>query len=161
MDRAFSFYDCASMEEPMTPVLLSWQFWALLSAVFAALTAVFAKVGIEQINSDVATFIRTVVIVFVLAGILLGTRQWQPLSSISKRTYLFLILSGLATGASWLCYFRALKLGDAARVAPIDKLSVVLVALFGVMFLGERLSGANWVGIALIAAGAVLIAYKG
>jgi transporter family protein len=145
----------------MSFFLLSWQFWALLSAVFAALTAVLAKVGIEQINSDVATFIRTVVIVLVLTGILLGTGQWQPLSSIGRRTYLFLILSGLATGASWLCYFRALKLGDAASVAPIDKLSVVLVAVFGVLFLGERLSGVNWLGIALIAAGAVLVAYKG
>ena len=145
----------------MQSALLSWQFWALLSAAFAALTAVLAKVGIGQVNPDVATFIRTVVIVCVLAGILVGTKQWQPLSSISKRSYLFLLLSGLATGGSWLCYFRALKLGDAARVAPIDKLSVVLVAVFGVMFLGERLSGINWAGIALIAAGAVLVAYKG
>lgn len=144
----------------MRTVLLAWQFWALLSAVFAALTAIFAKIGIEQIDSDVATFIRTVVIVVVLAGILLGTGQWQPLSSISMRTYVFLLLSGLATGASWLCYFRALKLGDAARVAPIDKLSVVLVAVFGAMVLGERLSLPNWTGIALIAVGAVLVAYK-
>lgn len=144
----------------MRTVLLAWQFWALLSAVFAALTAIFAKIGIEQIDSDVATFIRTVVIVVVLAGILLGTGQWQPLSSISRRTYVFLLLSGLATGASWLCYFRALKLGDAARVAPIDKLSVVLVAVFGAMVLGERLSLPNWTGIALIAVGAVLVAYK-
>jgi transporter family protein len=141
-------------------LLLSWQFWALLSAAFAALTAIFAKIGIEQINSDFATFIRTVVILLVLAGIVLGTQQWQPLASISGRTYLFLVLSGLATGASWLCYFRALKLGDAARVAPLDKMSVVLVALFGVIFLGERLAMPNWIGIALIAAGAVLVAYK-
>jgi transporter family protein len=131
-----------------------------LSAAFAALTAIFAKVGIEQINSDFATFIRTVVIVLVLGGILAGSQQWQPLDSVSGRTYFFLILSGLATGASWLCYFRALKLGDAARVAPLDKLSVVLVAVFGVMFLGERLSGLNWAGIGLIVAGAVLVAYK-
>jgi bacterial/archaeal transporter family protein len=144
----------------MKSVLVSWQFWALLSAAFAALTAIFAKVGIEQINSDFATFIRTVVIVFVLGGILIGTGQWQPLNSVSARTYVFLALSGLATGASWLCYFRALKLGDAARVAPVDKLSVVLVAVFGVLFLGERLSAANWTGVALIAAGAVLVALK-
>jgi bacterial/archaeal transporter family protein len=144
----------------MKSVLVSWQFRALLSAAFAALTAIFAKVGIEQINSDFATFIRTVVIVFVLGGILIGTGQWQPLNSVSARTYVFLALSGLATGASWLCYFRALKLGDAARVAPVDKLSVVLVAVFGVLFLGERLSAANWTGVALIAAGAVLVALK-
>jgi transporter family protein len=144
----------------MKSVLLSWQFWALLSAAFAALTAIFAKVGIEQINSDFATFIRTLVIVFVLGGILIGTGQWQPLNSVSGRTYVFLALSGLATGASWLCYFRALKLGDAARVAPVDKLSVVLVAVFGVLFLGERLSGVNWTGVVLIAAGAVLVALK-
>ena len=144
----------------MKSVLASWQFWALLSAAFAALTAIFAKVGIEQINSDFATFIRTLVIVFVLGGILIGTGQWQPLNSVSARTYVFLALSGLATGASWLCYFRALKLGDAARVAPVDKLSVVLVAVFGVLFLGERLSAANWTGVALIAAGAVLVALK-
>lgn len=144
----------------MKSVLLSWSFWALLSAAFAALTAIFAKVGIEQINSDFATFIRTVVILLVLGGILAGTGQWQPLSSVSGRTYLFLVLSGFATGASWLCYFRALKLGDAARVAPLDKLSVVLVALFGVLFLGEKLTMPNWIGIALIASGAVLVAYK-
>jgi transporter family protein len=145
----------------MKPVLLSWPFWALLSAAFAALTAVFAKVGIENINSDFATFIRTVVILCILGAILVGTGQWQPLGSVSGRTYLFLALSGLATGASWICYFRALKLGDAARVAPIDKLSVVLVALFGTAFLGERLSLPNWLGVGFIAAGAVLVAYKG
>ncbi len=144
----------------MKSILLSWQFWALLSAGFAALTAVFAKIGIEQINSDFATFIRTVVILLVLGAIVIGSRQWQPLTSVSGRTYFFLILSGLATGASWLCYFRALKLGDAARVAPLDKLSVVLVALFGVFFLGEKLATPNWIGIALISAGAVLVAYK-
>jgi transporter family protein len=141
--------------------LLSWQVWALLSASFAALTAIFAKVGIENINSDFATFIRTIVILAVLAGMLAALGEFQPLGSISSRTYLFLILSGLATGASWLCYFRALKLGEAARVAPIDKLSVVLVALFGVAFLGEKLSAPNWIGIALIAAGALLVGYRG
>ncbi|MBZ6076521.1 EamA family transporter [Microvirga puerhi] len=145
----------------MRSMIVSWQFWALLSAAFAAMTAIFAKVGVENINSDFATFVRTVVILLVLAAILTGTAQWQPWGSVSTRTYAFLILSGLATGASWLCYFRALKLGDAARVAPIDKLSVVLVALFGVMFLGERLSGWNWTGVALIAGGAVLVAYRG
>ncbi len=130
----------------MKSAMLSWQLWAVLSAVFAALTAIFAKIGVENVNSDLATFIRTVVVVVVLAGILLATGQWQPPASIASRTYLFLLLSGLGTGASWLCYFRALQLGDAARVAPIDKLSVVLVAVFGVGFLGERLSGVNWLG---------------
>jgi transporter family protein len=135
----------------------SWQFWAILSATFAALTAIFAKVGIENINPDFATLIRTVVILLVLGVIIAATGQFQPLGEISRKTYLFLVLSGLATGASWLCYFRALKLGNAAQVAPIDKLSVVLVAVFGVIFLGERLSTANWLGVALIAAGAVLV----
>jgi transporter family protein len=138
----------------------SWQFWALLSAGFAALTAIFAKVGVENVNSDFATLIRTAVILLVIAAIVMATGQGQPLGSISARTYIFLALSGLATGASWLCYFRALKLGQAAQVAPIDKLSVVLVAVFGVIFLGERLSAANWLGVVLIAAGAVLVAYR-
>jgi transporter family protein len=136
----------------------SWLFWALLSACFAALTAIFAKVGVANINSDLATFIRTLVVVAALAAILALRGSWQPLATISGRTYLFLVLSGLATGASWLCYFRALQLGDAARVAPIDKLSVVLVAVFAVLFLGERLSGVNWLGIVLIAAGTLLVA---
>ena len=145
----------------MRSALSTWQLWAGLSAVFAALTAIFAKIGVENVNSDLATAIRTVVILIVIAAILIGTGQWQPLGSISARTYLFLMLSGLATGASWLCYFRALKLGDAARVAPIDKLSVVLVAVFGVVLLGERLSTTNWLGVALIALGAVLVAWQG
>jgi transporter family protein len=139
----------------------SWQFWALLSAAFAALTAIFAKVGIENINSDFATFIRTVIILVVLGAILLAGGQFQVPVTISARTWLFLCLSGVATGASWLCYFRALKIGNAAQVAPIDKLSVVLVAVFGAVFLGERLSGANWLGVGLIASGAVLVAYRG
>jgi len=138
----------------------SWQFWAFLSATFAALTAILAKVGVENVNSDYATFIRTVVILAALAAFLMATEQWQPVGSVYGRTYFFLVLSGLATGASWLCYFRALKLGDAARVAPIDKLSVVLVAIFGAVFLGERLALTGWAGVALIAVGAVLVAYQ-
>jgi len=133
----------------------------LHSAAFAALTAIFAKVGIENVNSDFATFIRTVVILCALGAILVATGQWQPLGSVSARSYLFLVLSGLATGASWICYFRALKLGDAARVAPVDKLSVVLVALFGAVLMGERLSLPNWLGVGFIAAGAALVAYRG
>jgi transporter family protein len=144
----------------MKSLLLAWQFWALLSAVFAALTAIFAKIGIENINSDFATFIRTVVIMVVVAVILSVLGGWQPLATIAPKTWTFLILSGLATGASWLCYFRALKLGDAARVAPLDKMSVLLVALFAVLFLGERLAWPNWLGILLIAGGTVLVAYR-
>lgn len=138
----------------------NWQTWALLSAAFAALTAIFAKVGVEDVNPDFATFIRTIVILVVLATILISLGEFRGFGSISGRTYAFLVLSGLATGASWICYFRALKLGHASQVAPIDKLSVVLVAIFGVIFLGEKLSVPNWIGIALIASGAVLVAVK-
>lgn len=141
-------------------MIQGWTFWALLSAGFAALTAIFAKVGVENVGSDYATFVRTLVVVGALAGMLTITGQWQPPASISGRSLAFLVLSGLATGASWLCYFRALKLGDAARVAPVDKLSVVMVAVFGALFLGERLAAVNWLGVALIAAGAVLVAWR-
>jgi bacterial/archaeal transporter family protein len=144
----------------MPDLASSWLVWALLSAVFAALTAIFAKVGVENVNSDLATFIRTVVVLVALGVILAARGLFQPLTAIAGRTYLFLALSGLCTGASWVCYFRALQVGDAARVAPVDKLSVVLVAVFGVLFLSEQLSGRNWAGIALIAAGAVLVALK-
>jgi len=133
----------------------------MLSAVFAALTAIFAKVGVEGINSDLATLIRTAVVLVTLSLILFATGQFANPGPISPKSWLFLVLSALGTGASWLCYFRALKLGPATLVAPIDKLSVVLVALFGVTFLGERPSINGWVGIALIAAGAILIAVKG
>ena len=138
----------------------SWLTWALLSAAFAALTAIFAKIGVENINSDLATFIRTVVVLVALGAILLTLGEFGSLPAVSGRTYLFLILSGLATGASWLCYFRALKLGNASQVAPIDKLSVVLVAVFGVTVLGEKLSVPNWLGVLLIAAGALLVSLK-
>ena len=139
---------------------MSWQAWALLSAVFAALTAILAKVGVQNINSDFATFVRTIVVLLALAAILGVTGQYQRLDSVPMRSYLFLILSGLATGASWVCYFRALKLGNASLVAPIDKLSVVLVALLGVTFLGEKLLLRNWAGIILIAIGAVLVGFN-
>jgi bacterial/archaeal transporter family protein len=144
------------MGEPMA----AWQVWALLSAAFAALTAIFAKLGVQEMSADVATLIRTLVIVCVLAAVVLATRQLPALTSGSPRTYLFLALSGLATGASWWCYFRALQLGDAARVAPLDKLSVVLVAVFGVAVLGERLAPVNWLGILMVAAGAWLVALR-
>ncbi|MGY4475580.1 EamA family transporter [Bradyrhizobium sp. USDA 3364] len=146
----------------MTPdSFSSWQVWAFLSAVFAALTAIFAKVGVEGINSDLATLIRTVIVLITLSAILFATGQFSQPGPISGKSWLFLLLSGLGTGASWICYFRALKLGPATLVAPIDKLSVVLVALFGAVFLGERPTAYGWVGIALISAGAVLIAVKG
>jgi bacterial/archaeal transporter family protein len=140
--------------------LSPWLFWALLSAIFAALTAVFAKVGIANVNSDLATFIRTCVILVVLGAILAARGLFQPIQSISIRTYVFLGLSGLATGASWLCYFRALQIGDAARVAPVDKLSVVLVAFFSVLFLGEQLDVKNWIGVVFVLVGIILIALK-
>ena len=141
--------------------LSSWQLWAVFSAVFAALTAIFAKVGVEGINADLATLIRTVIVLITLSLILFATGQLSNPGEISAKSWIFLVLSALGTGASWLCYFRALKLGPATLVAPIDKLSVVLVALFGVTFLGERPSLYGWTGIALIATGAVLIAFKG
>ncbi|WP_434090842.1 EamA family transporter [Pseudomonas lundensis] len=131
-----------------------------MSATFAALTAIFAKVGIEHVNSDFATLLRTAVVLVSLALILYATGQYQPLSSIFPRSYLFLALSGLATGASWLCYFRALKLGPASLVAPVDKLSVVLVAIIGVLLLGEKLDLRQWGGIGLITAGVVMLALK-
>lgn len=136
----------------------SWLFWAVLSAAFAALTAIFAKIGVANVNSDLATLLRTVVILGLVAVMVAVGGSWQPPSQVPGRTWLFIVLSGLATGASWLCYFRALKLGDAARVAPVDKLSVVLVAIFGVVFLGERLTTTATVGVGLITAGAVLVA---
>ena len=139
---------------------MTWQGWALLSAGFAALTAIFGKIGVADINSDMATLIRTAIILCVLAAIVFASGQWQTLSAIPSRTWIFLTLSGLATGASWLCYYRALKIGDAARVAPVDKLSIVLVALFGVLILGERLSTSNWLGVGLCTAGIVLVAMK-
>ena len=139
----------------------NWVFWALLSAVFAALTAIFAKVGVKDIDSDVATFIRTIVILVTLGLILLALGKFHSPGEITTKTWVFLVLSGLATGASWICYFRALKVGDASLVAPVDKLSVVLVAIFAVTFLGERLSGMQWIGIALVGTGAVVLALGG
>ena len=142
------------------PLAEQWQFWAVLSAVFAALTAIFAKVGVSDVSSDYATLVRTAVILLVAALVVRFTGAWQPPSSVPLRTWTFLVMSGLATGASWLCYFRALKAGPATLVAPIDKLSVVLVALFGVVFLGERPSANGWLGIGLIAAGVMVIALR-
>lgn len=137
-----------------------WFMWAILSACFAALTAIFAKVGLRQVDSDLATLIRTVIIVFVLSLMVWGLGKWQNPLLLSGKTWLFLTLSALATGTSWLCYFRALQLGQASQVAPIDKLSVVLVTLFAVVFLGERPSLQEYLGIVLIALGVLTIALK-
>ena len=136
----------------------SWQFWALLAAVFAALTAIFAKIGVSDINSNFATFLRTIVVVAALGLLVWSTGETQSISALSSKTLTFLVLSGLATGASWLCYFRALQLGNASQVAPVDKLSVVFVAVFGALLLGEQMSLLGWSGVALIAAGAVMVA---
>ncbi|HEY0380540.1 MAG TPA: EamA family transporter [Pyrinomonadaceae bacterium] len=135
----------------------NWLLWALLSAVFAALTAIFAKLGLEGIDSDYATLLRTAVIILVLGVFVAATGKWRNPATLPSRSVLFLLLSGLATGASWVCYFRALKVGEAYRVAPIDKLSVVLVAVFAVLILGERPSARGWVGLACVGTGAVLL----
>jgi transporter family protein len=137
----------------------TWFQWALLSAVFAALTAIFAKLGLQGVDSDLATLIRTVVIVLVLGALVCARGKWMNPLQLQSGTLCWLLLSGLATGASWLCYFRALKLGPASKVAPIDKLSVVLVALFAVLFLGERPGMRDWFGIALVAAGVCVLGF--
>ncbi|SRR6266571_5738962 len=137
-----------------------WFFWALFSAVFAALTAIFAKVGLEGVDSDLATLVRTVVIMAVLAGFVYFTGKWSNPFALSSKTWLFLVLSGLATGASWVCYFRALKVGDASKVAPVDKLSLLLVAVFAFLFLNERPSVREWVGILMVGAGVLVLAFK-
>lgn len=137
-----------------------WLYWALLSAVFAALTAIFAKLGIQSVDSDLATLIRTIIIVAVLSIFIAYTGKWSNPLALTFKTWLFLGLSGLATGASWVCYFRALKIGDASRVAPVDKLSLVLVAVFAFTFLGERPSLREWCGILMISGGVLLFALK-
>lgn len=138
----------------------NWLVWALLSALFAAATAILAKIGLEGIDSDYATLVRTAVILVVLGALVSGTGKWRSPSAVPGRALLFLGLSGLATGASWVCYFRALKVGEASRVAPIDKLSVVLVALFAVLILGERPSPRDWLGIACVGFGVLLLSLR-
>ena len=137
-----------------------WFHWALLSAVFASLTAIFAKIGLEGVDSDFATLIRTVIILFAITWFVLYTGKWSDPFALRPKTLTFLTLSGLATGASWVCYFRALQIGDAAKVAPVDKLSVVLVAIFAVIFLGERPATKDWLGIILVGAGVILLGLK-
>ena len=136
----------------------SWVMWALLSAVFASLTAIFAKIGIQGVDSDLATLIRTAIIILVLGLFVWLTGKWSNPFQLPAKTWIFLGLSSLATGASWVCYFRALQIGDASKVAPIDKLSLVLVAIIAFIFLGERPEALEWVGIFLVGAGVVLIA---
>ena len=124
---------------------MNWFLWALLSAFFAGLTAVLAKVGVQQIDSNMATAIRTVVILIFAWAVALVTKN-EPFSAIGKRTWIFLILSGIATGLSWLCYFRALQLGEASQVAPVDKLSVVVAIALAAIFLHEKMTWHHWVG---------------
>ncbi|MEO8161042.1 MAG: EamA family transporter [Arenimonas sp.] len=138
----------------------TWFHWALLSAVFAAMTAIFAKIGLEGVDSDFATLVRTAVIIVALAAFVYATGKWSNPLQLSGRAMGFLMLSGLATGASWVCYFRALKLGEASKVAPVDKFSLVLVAIFAFAFLHERPSMRDWLGIAMVAFGVVLLALK-
>jgi len=138
----------------------SWVFWAILSAVFAALTAIFAKIGIQDVDSDLATLVRTAIVIITLSCFVWFAGKWSNPFRLSAKTWIFLALSGLATGASWVCYFRALQLGDASKGAPIDKFSLVLVAIFAVMFLGERPSFKDWTGIGLVASGVLLLAFK-
>jgi len=138
----------------------SWFYWAMLSAVFAALTAIFAKLGLRGVDSDLATLIRTAIIIVVLSAFVFYSGKWSNPFELLPTTWLFLVLSGLATGASWVCYFRALKIGEASKVAPVDKLSIVLVAVFAFAFLGERPSLREWSGIAMVAGGVLLLAFK-
>jgi transporter family protein len=139
---------------------IAWFYWALLSAIFAALTAIFAKIGIQNVDSDLATLVRTAVIIVVLSVFIWFTGKWSNPFTLSFKTWLFLGLSGLATGASWVCYFRALQIGDASKVAPVDKLSLVLVAIFAFTFLGERPSLREWTGIVMVAVGVLVLAFK-
>ena len=137
-----------------------WFYWALLSAVFAALTAIFAKIGLERIDSALATLVRTCVILVALAGFVYGMGKWTNPFALRSKTWLFLVLSGLATGASWVCYFRALKVGDASKVAPVDKLSLLLVAVFATVVLHERPTMREWMGILLVGVGVLILGFK-
>ena len=134
-----------------------WVVFALLSAVFAALTSILAKIGIDGVNSNLATAIRTVVVVIMAWGMVFLTNTQNSIAEISRKSWLFLILSGLATGASWLCYYRALQLGDASKVVPIDKLSVVITLVLAFVFLHENFTAKSLVGCTLIGAGTLLM----
>ena len=142
------------------PTPANWFYWALLSAVFAALTAIFAKIGIQGVDSDLATLVRTAIVIVVLFAFVWLAGKWSNPFELSRKTWLFLALSGLATGASWVCYFRALQAGEASKVAPVDKLSLVLVAIFAFAFLGERPTTREWTGIIMVASGVLVLAFK-
>ena len=136
----------------------SWIFWASLSAVFAALTTIFAKVGIQNVDSDIATLIRTAFVFLLLTLFVYFSGKFSPSITITKSTWVFLGLSGLATCASWICFYRALQIGNASKVIVIDKFSIVLVAIFAVIFLGEKTLMKDWIGILLVTSGLILIA---
>jgi transporter family protein len=142
------------------PASSGWFYWAIFSAIFAAMTAIFAKLGLEGVDSDLATLVRTFVIIIVLGAFVMLAGKWSNPFALGARTWLFLVLSGLATGASWVCYFRALRIGAASKVAPVDKLSLVLVAIFAVVFLRERPSVREWLGIALVGLGVFVLGFK-
>lgn len=146
-DAGFSMYEVYSM----------WLVFALLSAVFAALTSILAKIGIEGVNSNLATAIRTVVVVFMSWGMVFLTHAQSGITEISRKSWLFLILSGLATGASWLCYYKALQTGEASKVVPIDKLSVVITLVLAFLFLHEQFTTKSLIGCVLIAAGTLIM----
>ena len=134
-----------------------WMIFALLSAVFAALTSILAKIGIENVNSNLATAVRTIVVVVMAWGMVFLTNTQSGISEISRKSWLFLILSGLATGASWLCYYKALQMGDASKVVPIDKLSVVITLVLAFVFLHEQFTAKSLIGCVLIGAGTMLM----
>lgn len=139
---------------------ISWFWWAVMSAVFAALTAVFAKVGLEKIDADAATWVRTCVIWICITALISGAHKWGALQQLTAQNWIFLILSGLVAAASWLCYFRALQLGDVSQVSSIDRSSAVLVVLLAVALLGERPNPREWLGIALTVLGVLILGWK-
>ena len=137
-------------------ILSNWQIYALGSAFFAGLTVLFGKIGVMGINSNLATFIRTIVIIVMIGCILFCRNEWQRPQTIDVKTWLFLLLSGIATGLSWLCYYRAIQLGPISKVAPVDKLSVALAILFGIIFLSEKLTWKLLLGSGLVIIGAII-----
>ena len=138
----------------------SWIFWAILSAIFAALTTIFAKVGIQGVDSDLATLIRTAIVLLLLTLFVHFTGKWLNPFNLSKYNWVFLALSGLATCASWICFYRALQIGEASKVLVVDKFSIVIVAILAFVFLGEKPLTKDWLGIALVACGLMVIAFK-
>ena len=138
-------------------MILTWQYYAFASAIFAALTAIFGKLGVQEINSNLAIFFRTIVILFMTTLIITTRNEWVKPESLSLKSLFFLIISGITTGLSWISYYKALKLGPASKVAPVDKLSVVFVVIFAILFLGEQLTWKVALGTVFIGIGAVLM----